>query len=155
MILQFESRVQAPIERCFDLSRDITLHKSLQPPHEAVAGVTAGVIGKGETVTWRARILGAPVTHTSLIDEYERPTYFRDVMVKGAFKSYQHQHYLEQNGDYTLMRDVVTVFAPLGPLGRLAESIYIKRFLTQILGSRNEVLKRVAESEEWKKYIGS
>lgn len=153
MILRFESRVNAPIERCFDLSRNITLHKSLQPPHEAIAGVTEGLIGKGETVTWRANILGIPVTHTSLIDEYERPIYFRDVMVKGAFKDYQHQHYLEQTGEFTVMRDVVTVFAPLGLLGRLAEAIYIKSFLTQILNSRNEVLKRVAESDEWKTYL--
>ena len=154
MILQFESRVRAPIERCFDLSRNITLHRTLQPPHEAVRGVTEGMIGKGETVTWRAHVLGIPVTHTSLIDEYDGPAYFRDVMIKGAFKSYQHQHYLEQDGDCTRMRDIVTVFAPWGPLGRLAEAIYIEHFLTRILKSRNEVLKRVAESEEWKKYSG-
>ena len=153
MILRLETTVHAPIERCFDLSRNISLHTSLKPWHEAISGVTQGPIGKCETVTWRARILGIPVTHTSLIDEYDRPTYFRDVMVQGAFKSYQHQHYLEQAGDLTVMRDVVTMFAPLGPLGRIAETIYIKSFLTKILTSRNEVLKRVAESEEWKKYL--
>jgi hypothetical protein len=63
MILRFEQRVKAPIERCFDLSRNISLHTSLQPPHEAIAGVTSGVIGKGETVTWRARVFGISVTH--------------------------------------------------------------------------------------------
>jgi ligand-binding SRPBCC domain-containing protein len=153
MILRFGTRVKAPIERCFDLSRNISLHSSLRPFHEAVAGVTSGVISKGETVTWRARIVGIPVTHTSLIDEYQRPAYFRDVMVNGAFKSYQHQHYLEQVGEYTLMKDVVTVFAPLGLLGRIAEHLYIKRFLTTVLRSRNEVLKRVAESEQWREYL--
>jgi ligand-binding SRPBCC domain-containing protein len=153
MILRFEARVNAPIERCFDLSRNISLHTTLKPWHEAVSGITSGLIGKGETVTWRARILGVPITHTSLIDEYDRPIYFRDVMVKGAFKSYQHQHYLEQQGDTTILRDVVTVFAPLGFLGRIAEGVYIRGFLEQILASRNKELKRVAESNEWKKYL--
>jgi hypothetical protein len=84
--LTFKMRVKAPIERCFDLSRSISLHSSLEPRHEAVAGVTRGLIGKGETVSWRGRIFGIPVSHTSLVDEYERPFYFRDVMIKGLFR---------------------------------------------------------------------
>jgi ligand-binding SRPBCC domain-containing protein len=75
-------------------------------------------------------------------------------MIKGAFQSYQHQHYLEQHGVQTVMKDVVAVFAPLGPLGRIAEQVYIKRFLTTVLNSCNEVLKRVAESDEWHAYLG-
>ena len=130
MILRFETRVRAPIERCFDLSRNITLHKSLQPPHEAIAGVTEGMIGKGETVRWRASILGIPVTHTSLVDEYERPIYFRDVMVEGAFKSYQHQHYLEQIRRRDHHAGCGDCLRAIRRSGKIAEEFYIKSFLT-------------------------
>ena len=45
--------INAPIERCFDLSRSIDLH-TLSTSHtneKAIAGVTSGLIGLNEEVT--------------------------------------------------------------------------------------------------------
>ena len=57
-------------------------------------------------------------------------------------------------GEETIMRDVGDALrAPFGVLGRMAEAFYIKSFLTTILNSRNEIVKRVAESNEWKNTI--
>ena len=151
--LTFENRVKAPIERCFDLSRSIDLHTSLEPKHAAIAGVTQGLIGKNQTVSWSGRIFGIPVGHTSLVDEFEHPRYFRDVMIKGLFKKYEHCHFLEQNGAVTTMRDVIDFEAPFWPLGKIAEVFFIKGYLTRLLTSRNELLKHAAESEEWRKYL--
>jgi len=49
--------IRAPIERCFDLARSIDLHvESMKHTGEkAVAGVTSGLIGLGQEVTWEAR----------------------------------------------------------------------------------------------------
>jgi ligand-binding SRPBCC domain-containing protein len=152
-ILTFEMKVKAPIDRCFDLSRSIDLHSSLRPKHAAVGGVTHGLIGKGETVSWKGSLFGLRLSHTSQVDEFERPNYFRDVMVKGLFKDYEHQHFLTQEGEDTKMQDVVTFHAPFGVLGGIAEAFFVTRYLTRLLNSRNEVLKRVAESGEWKEYL--
>ena len=64
---QLVTTISAPIERCFDLARDIDVHReSMRMSEErAVAGVTTGMIGLNEQVTWRARHFGLPWRMTS------------------------------------------------------------------------------------------
>jgi hypothetical protein len=45
------------------------------------------------------------------------------------------------------MIDVFTFQAPLGVLGRLAETLFLTRYVKNLLLSRNRYLKQVAESE--------
>ena len=51
--------IAAPVDRVFDLSRNIDLHKRPMADfnEEAVAGTRFGLIEKGETVTWKAKHL--------------------------------------------------------------------------------------------------
>jgi ligand-binding SRPBCC domain-containing protein len=74
-------------------------------------------------------------------------------MVKGLFGRYEHQHFLSQEGDVTTMRDVVRFHAPFAVMGKCAETLFVTGYLTRLLNSRNAVLKRVAESEEWREYL--
>src|SRR5713226_3605401 len=101
--------IAAPIECCFDLARDIDFHvRSLAHTGElAVGGRTSGLIELGESVTWEARHLGVRQRFTSKITALERPSYFRDEMTAGAFRSFTHDHRFEQRGSVTLMTDEV------------------------------------------------
>ena len=58
--IRVETRIEAPVERCFDLARDVDLHRrSLARTGErAVGGVTTGLLGPGDTVTWEGRHFG-------------------------------------------------------------------------------------------------
>ncbi len=58
--IELSTHINAPIERCFDLARSIDLHmeSTKQTGEQAIAGRTSGLIGLGETVTWRAKHLG-------------------------------------------------------------------------------------------------
>jgi hypothetical protein len=49
-VIRLETVIKAPLERCFDLSRDIDIHvRSTEQTREvAVAGVTTGLINFGE-----------------------------------------------------------------------------------------------------------
>jgi len=53
----------------FNLSRSIDLHKisTADTNEEAVAGKTAGCIGMGESVTWKAKHFGVTQLLTSKI----------------------------------------------------------------------------------------
>src|SRR5215218_8887243 len=57
--IEMSTYIAAPRERVFDLARSIDVHqRSLEHTRErAVGGRTSGLIGLGETVTWRARHL--------------------------------------------------------------------------------------------------
>src|SRR5579862_6633537 len=118
--------IRAPIERCFDLARSVEVHLAGNvhwgEAALAIGGVTSGLIGLGQRVTWRARHFGAWHRLTSEITAMDRPTYFRDTMIRGAFRWMQHDHYFRPlpSGE-TEMRDVFCFAAPLGILGRVAE----------------------------------
>jgi ligand-binding SRPBCC domain-containing protein len=75
-------------------------------------------------------------------------------MVKGAFKSMAHEHIFEAKGDRTLMIDVFEFESPFGPIGRLFNALFLENYMRKLLTERNEVIKRVAESEEWRKLEG-
>ncbi|HEX2700140.1 MAG TPA: hypothetical protein VHM89_08065 [Acidimicrobiales bacterium] len=74
--LRVVSDIAAPVEVCFDLSRSIELHvESMAASAErAVAGVTSGLIGAGEEVTWAARHFGIRWRVTSRITGFRNAT---------------------------------------------------------------------------------
>ena len=118
--------------------------------------MTHGLIGLGQTVTWQGRHFGLMLTHETRITQYERPRRFQDVMVRGAFQAFVHDHFFAAHeGGGTRMRDELRFVAPLGPLGLLAEALFLRRYLTRFLQERNEVIRRVAEgpSAGWQTYL--
>jgi ligand-binding SRPBCC domain-containing protein len=152
-----ETKIAAPPERCFLLSLSIDLHKASteKTNEQAIDGFTSGIIGPDETVTWRARHFGLTLTHATLISQYTRPTHFQDIMTRSAFKSFVHDHYFEptENGQ-TLMRDELRFAAPLGPLGWIAETLVLKSYLRGFLETRNQLIRRVAESpDQWQQFL--
>ena len=153
--IELITEIAAPRERCFDLARSIDLHlRSTQGTGErAIAGVISGLIGLGQDVTWQGRHLGFRVTHRSQITQYRRPEYFQDRMVAGKFRYFCHDHYFEETGpEDTTMRDVLEFEAPMGFLGRIVEKMLLQTHLRELLERRNECIKRVAESDDWKRY---
>lgn len=151
-----ETQIKAPIERCFDLSRSIDLHK-ISTEHtneEAIAGVTSGLIQLNESVTWRAKHFGIYQALSSKITAFESPVMFVDEMVKGAFKSFRHEHKFSETQDGTLMIDEFDYVSPLGFIGRIVDAVVLKRYMTKLLIKRNDTIKSFAESDEWKKLLG-
>lgn len=154
-IIELSTRIRAPIERVFDLSLSIDLHlaSTAQTGEEAVAGVTSGLIGLGQEVTWRARHLGVRQQLTTRITRFDRPRHFRDSMVRGAFRRFDHDHSFTSTPEGTEMRDRFDYTAPFGPLGRLADALFLERYMRRLLEERNRVIRSAAESDEWRKYL--
>jgi ligand-binding SRPBCC domain-containing protein len=151
------TRIDAPIECCFDLSRSIDLHIASTDGTggRAIAGVTSGLIGPGQEVTWSGRHFGFVIRHTSRITAYEFPCYFQDSMLRGAFHSYCHDHYFATCNGGTLMKDVVRFSAPYGLLGRIVERLAVERHMRRLLERRNLHIKHTAESGQYREYLGS
>ena len=156
-VIELSTEINAPIEICFDLARSIDLHKisTKQTHEEAIAGVTSGLIELNETVTWRAKHFGITQTLSSKITEYKYPEYFRDEMIKGAFKTINHLHTFEKQGNVTVMNDHFKYEVPFGLLGAFVNKFILFRYMKQLLENRNLVIKRVAESDEWKSILTS
>jgi ligand-binding SRPBCC domain-containing protein len=153
--IELSLRVAAPASRCFDLARSIDAHiHSAAATGERVIGPrSAGLLGLGDEVTWRARHLGVWQDLTSRITAFERPLHFRDTMVRGAFARFDHDHYFEPINNETLMRDVFDYRAPLGPLGWLAERLFLSAYMRRFLLARMHELKALAESDAWLRFV--
>lgn len=155
-IITIETKIGAPVERVFDLARSIDLHQeSMNGSGErAIDGVTSGLIGMGESVTWEARHFGIRQRLTSKIVVFDRPRHFRDSMVSGAFKRFDHDHFFEAEGDGALMTDIFDYDAPLGMLGKLADLLFLERYMKRLLVERNQVIKKTAERSDWGRFVG-
>jgi ligand-binding SRPBCC domain-containing protein len=154
-IIELAIEIQAPIERVFDLSRSIELHvdTTSRTGERAIGGVTTGLIGPEQQVTWRARHFGIRQELTSRITAFARPHHFRDSMVRGAFRRLDHDHFFEQRGETTIMRDRFDFESPLGMFGRIADSLVLTAYLKSFLVERNQRIKTVAESDQWRRFL--
>jgi ligand-binding SRPBCC domain-containing protein len=143
-----ETRIGAPPAAVFDAARDIDLHVGSQERagERAVGGVTSGLIGLDEEVSWRARHLGIPFSMTSRVTALEPPDRFVDEQVRGPFRSFWHEHTFRADGDATVMVDAVRFTAPVGPLGWAVERIVLGRYLERLIRDRAEYLRDAVSS---------
>ena len=147
--------VQAPLERCFLLATNIALVEQTigLHPRPRAGYKTAGLIVNGDRVLWKGWKFGLPSTHETLITGYDRPHFFQDSMARGMFKSFSHDHRFDEVGGQTLMIDIVRFSLPLGPLGKIVCKTVIVPHVLDLLQRRFQLLKRLAESDEWEQYI--
>ena len=150
-IIKLETHIKAPVEICFDLARSVEVHlqSTAHTQERAVAGRISGLCELGDTITWRAKHFGLFQHMKVAITKMEPFSYFQDRMIEGAFKSFTHDHYFEQKGGVTVMRDCFAFRAPLGILGKLSELLFLDRYMLDLLKRRNQVIKELAESG-WK-----
>ena len=150
--------IQAPAERCFDLARSVEVHLAgnvhCGEKAVALAGVTSGLLDMAQRVTWRAKHFGVWQNLTSEITAMEPPAYFQDTMIQGVFRFMKHDHFFRSlSSGQTEMKDVFCFAAPLPVLGRLAEIVLLRRYMRALLHERNVVIKQIAESSDWTKYL--
>jgi ligand-binding SRPBCC domain-containing protein len=73
------------------------------------------------------------------------PYSFTDEMVSGAFHSITHTHTFTETEGTTTMKDVFDYKSPFGILGRLADSLFLKEYMTDLLAIRNRALRHHLE----------
>jgi ligand-binding SRPBCC domain-containing protein len=148
-VQEFEvsTTIAAPAALAFDLARDMSVHGAStgRGRERAVAGVTSGLIGPGEQVTFRATHFGVPFTLTSRVTGFDRPRSFVDEQVSGPFRSWHHRHEFRPAPTGTVMTDTVRLTAPFGPLGRLAERLVLVRYMRNLIVARGGWLAAEAE----------
>lgn len=139
--------IDAPMQEVFQLSLDIDFHQesASQTQEKAIAGLTSGIIGLGETVTWRGKHFGFWLTHKSIISAYKAPNYFVDEMVSGHFKEFRHEHFFRESNKKTIMTDMLSYEVPYGISGRIIDRLFLKKYLTKFLKMRNLAIKKSLE----------
>jgi ligand-binding SRPBCC domain-containing protein len=141
--------IYAPRDICFDVARDIDIHtqSTSHTDERAIAGVTSGLIGLNETVTWEAIHFGIKQKLTVRITEYDFPNRFVDEMEKGAFKRFYHVHEFVEKANGTLMIDTFDYTSPFGVIGKMVDQMFLERYMKEFLITRNRYIKTIAEEK--------
>ena len=148
MEIEVVTRIEAAPGVCFDLARDVEVHAetlaetgervTLRPAHR--------LLRLGDEVEFEGRHLGVRQRLRARITAFDRPRHFRDEMVRGAFRSFVHDHAFAPEAGGTCMTDRVRFEAPGGLLGRLVERAVLRPYLTQLIAARGRALRRLAET---------
>lgn len=148
-IINHEIHIRAPISKCFDLARNVDVHTETtsKTKERAVGGVTTGLMEIGDFVTWEAIHFGVKQKLTARIIMMEKPDRFTDEMVNGAFHSFTHTHEFIESSNGTIMFDTFNYKAPFGPLGYIADRLFLENYMRKFISDRAVELKKIAERE--------
>jgi ligand-binding SRPBCC domain-containing protein len=111
--------------------------ETLTPPwlHFGVRTPAPIEMRTGAEIAYRMRVHGVPVGWLTRIEEWEPDT--------RPYRLWHHTHTFEELDGATLMRDRVRYTIPLGPLGRAAEAIFVRRDLETIFDFRRDTVARL------------
>lgn len=138
--------VHAPITRCFALSTSVeVVHRELHMT--PVEGRISGLVRPGDHIRWEGIQLGFWNYHVSKIDHYEPPFYFRDRMIEGRFRKFEHDHRLVPQANGILLSDEIRFEMYWGALGWIAGAFILKPHITKLLHRRFRLIKNLAEGE--------
>jgi ligand-binding SRPBCC domain-containing protein len=150
-LIELQTLVAATPERCFDLSLSVDVHLAgaAATRERAISGTTSGLMRLDDSVTWEARHFGLRQRLTVRITGYDRPRWFCDEMTSGPFRRMRHDHWFDADGAGTTMRDAFGFSTFVPPLDALVLAPHLRRFLL----ARNDFIRRLAESDGWRRYL--
>lgn len=123
--------------------------KKITPPYMGFDITSDGADGsmyEGMIITYRVSPLaGIKMNWVTEITHVEEGRFFVDDQRSGPYALWHHQHFIEPDGDGTLMTDIVTYMPPFGLLGRIANRLIIRRRLKEIFDYREKSMIRWAE----------
>ncbi len=120
--------------------------KEITPPHmgfDITSGSLPQKMHEGLIISYRLSPLhGIHTTWVTEITHIQAPYFFVDEQRVGPFTLWHHQHRLIEKPGGVLMSDIVSYQPPLGPLGALANTIFIRKQLQRIFSFRKRVLEK-------------
>jgi len=96
----------------------------------------------GALIEYRLRWHGLRIAWVTRIEEWSPPHRFVDTQIRGPYKLWHHTHEFAPANGGTSMTDIVRYALPLGPIGRIAHAIAVRRDVAKIFDYR---FRRIAE----------
>jgi uncharacterized protein YbjT (DUF2867 family)/ligand-binding SRPBCC domain-containing protein len=143
--LRAELIVDRPIDEVFAFfSRPENLGRITPPGLQFELRSWDTAMRDGLEVDYRVRpLLGIPVGWRSRIADYDPPHGFRDIQLKGPYRSWEHRHAFVAEGDRCRVVDAVEYSLPLGVLGELAHATVVRGQLAEIFRHRARTIQSI------------
>ena len=147
--------VNAPIERCFDITRSIEAHEdtSILIGGRAVSGTTTGLSELGDETTWSAGFFGLRFKVRTRIEELEAPIRICEKRVSGIPRPFDHTYVLGLVDGGVLIEDHFNIGFPFGALGDFFLKVVLLKRLTVVQNHRLESIRKICEGDNWRSYL--
>ncbi|MGR6087366.1 MAG: SRPBCC family protein [Arcticibacter sp.] len=145
--LEKTQKLPISIEKAWDfLSSPANLSK-ITPPYmgfEITSGFKGEKMYAGQIINYLVKpVAGIPMRWTTEITHVHEPHYFVDEQRFGPYVMWHHKHFLKAIPEGVEMRDLIHYALPLGPLGSLANTLFVKKQLNDIFTYRKFVLEEM------------
>lgn len=100
----------------------------------------------GAVIDYQLSLFGVPFRWRTLIESFDVGRQFIDVQLRGPYRSWRHVHDFESVPGGTRMRDRVDYEMPFGPLGEVANTVFVTRQVENIFDFRRKVIQEVFAS---------
>jgi len=140
--------VQLPLAECWAFFSNPANLAQITPPslRFRVRSELPTEIHPGLMISYTVTPIGRiPMTWLTEITQVRKPHYFVDEQRAGPYRLWHHEHSFRTLGEReTEISDLVHYVPPLGPLGRLINTLLIERELKRIFDFREQQLAAIA-----------
>jgi uncharacterized protein (TIGR01777 family) len=98
-------------------------------------------VATGATIDYSLRVAGTKLRWRTTIENWSPGRCFVDTQTRGPYRSWWHEHHFAREGARTVMEDRVYFAPPLGPLGRLAQRLFVGAQLRDVFGFRAQAIR--------------
>lgn len=137
--------IDKPLEEVFNFFSNPHNLKKITP-HDInfrVIEMTTEKIQKDTIIEYRLNKYEIPMKWKSLISEWNPPYKFVDIQEYGPYKYWHHTHQFIPIKNGTIIVDKVNYTLPLGPLGDIANFLFVKKDIQNIFNFRKKVLGNI------------
>lgn len=133
-----------PLDEVFEFFSRAENLQELTPPwlNFRILSVDPQPIRKGTLIRYSLRWRIFPIRWTTEIVEWDPPNGFVDLQLKGPYQLWRHQHRFIAEGSATRIVDEVKYRLPLGPLGRMAHAMKVRRDIEGIFNYRKQAVEK-------------
>jgi ligand-binding SRPBCC domain-containing protein len=137
--------VPRPREEVFAFFSDARNLERITPEFLSFRVLNAGstAVREGMRIDYRLKLCGVPFRWQSLIEAFAPGERFVDVQIRGPYRCWRHLHEFHDVPGGTQMIDCVEYELPLGPLGKLAHALFVRRTLNKIFDYRQHQIERL------------